>query len=74
MTRLPELKRDRSCSLDCSNCHVSPAGGGLRTPSGQFYGREELPTWGPRPSARAAPGTPPAVDHAPRLSIPPPAG
>ena len=35
--------KDRKCSLDCTICHVSPTGGGLRTPSGQYYGREVLP-------------------------------
>lgn len=44
----PELK-DRRCTLDCSGCHVSPGGGGMRTPSGAYYGREELPTFGTRP-------------------------
>lgn len=48
----PEMKK-RKCSLDCAICHVSPTGGGLRTPSGQFYGREVLPRWGNRPSEHA---------------------
>jgi len=46
---------DRTCSLDCSTCHVSPTGGGLRTPSGLYYGKEMLPRWGHRPSADAPP-------------------
>ena len=45
--------KDRKCSLDCTICHVSPTGGGLRTPSGQYYGREVLPRWGERPSTHA---------------------
>ena len=45
--------KDRKCSLDCTICHVSPTGGGLRTPSGQYYGREVLPRWGERPSIHA---------------------
>ena len=40
----------RDCTLSCGICHVSPAGGGLRTPSGEFYGREALPMFGGRPS------------------------
>jgi len=46
---------DRLCTLDCRGCHVSPTGGGLRTPSGLYYGREVLPTWGTRPSQFADP-------------------
>lgn len=45
----------RRCTLDCVGCHVSPAGGGLRTPDGQYYGKEVLPTWGTRPSSFAKP-------------------
>lgn len=45
----------RRCTLDCAGCHVSPAGGGLRTPDGQYYGKEVLPTWGTRPSSFANP-------------------
>jgi hypothetical protein len=41
---------ERLCTLSCKGCHVSPTGGGQRTPSGRFYGREVLPTFGPRPS------------------------
>ena len=48
----PEVKK-RKCSLDCAICHVSPTGGGLRTPSGLYYGREVLPRWGHRPSEHA---------------------
>jgi len=44
---------ERLCTMDCNICHVSPTGGGMRTPSGQYYGREILPTWGTRPSASA---------------------
>jgi len=50
----PEVK-DRLCSLNCTTCHISPAGGGLRTPSGLYYGRESVPWFGHRPSAHAAP-------------------
>ena len=46
----------RRCTLDCVGCHYSPAGGGLRTPDGQFYGKEVLPMYGERPSAFANPG------------------
>jgi hypothetical protein len=45
----------RLCTLDCSGCHVDTAGGGMRRPSGVFYGREVLPTWGTRPSESANP-------------------
>ena len=44
-------KSTRKCTLDCAVCHVSPAGGGLRTPSGAYYGKEVLPRWGERPGA-----------------------
>lgn len=52
----PDVK-DRLCSLNCTTCHVSPAGGGMRTPSGLYYGREAVPMFGHRPStdAKAAP-------------------
>jgi hypothetical protein len=30
----------------CTNCHYSPAGGGLLTPYGRSLSREELSTWG----------------------------
>ncbi len=46
---------ERFCTMDCNGCHVSPTGGGLRTPSGQFYGKEVLPMWGQRPSSFADP-------------------
>ena len=46
---------DRRCSLDCQGCHISPTGGGARTPLGQFYGREILAMFGGRPSATANP-------------------
>jgi hypothetical protein len=45
----------RRCALHCSSCHVSPSGGGLRTPAGLFFGREQLSTWGERPSALTDP-------------------
>lgn len=45
----PAIK-DRRCTLDCKGCHISPTGGGLRTPFGRFYGEETLPIWGGRPS------------------------
>ncbi|MEZ4462809.1 MAG: hypothetical protein R3E66_24395 [bacterium] len=45
----------RRCTLDCVGCHYSPAGGGLRTPDGQYYGKEVLPMYGERPSAFANP-------------------
>jgi hypothetical protein len=45
----------RRCTLDCVGCHYSPAGGGLRTPDGQYYGKEVLPMYGDRPSAAADP-------------------
>lgn len=51
----PDSIWDRDCTLDCSGCHVSPTGGGLRTPYGRFYGRETLATWGGRPSEFADP-------------------
>jgi hypothetical protein len=43
-------KSTRLCTLDCNGCHVSLAGGGMRTPTGRFYGREAMPMWGTRPS------------------------
>lgn len=51
----PESIWDRDCTLDCQGCHVSPTGGGLRTPMGRFYGRQNLPTWGARPADFADP-------------------
>lgn len=44
----PDTK-SRRCSLDCSTCHVSPTGGGMRNPSGRYYGLQTLPMWGPGP-------------------------
>ena len=38
----PEWKQ-RKCTLSCQGCHVDPAGGGLRTVSGRFYGAATLP-------------------------------
>jgi hypothetical protein len=40
---------ERFCTLDCNGCHVSSTGGGLRTPTGEYYGKEVLPMWGTRP-------------------------
>lgn len=48
----PEVAQ-RLCTMGCNGCHVNLTGGGLRTPSGQFYGKEVLPTWGTPPSAWA---------------------
>jgi hypothetical protein len=43
----------RKCTLSCQGCHVDPAGGGMRTVSGRFYGRATLPiiATSPRPTA-----------------------
>ncbi len=46
--------RDRKCTLDCMGCHVSPTGGGLRTASGEYFGKETLPLLGDRPSRHAS--------------------
>jgi hypothetical protein len=46
---------ERRCTLSCKACHVSPTGGGLRTPSGRYYGTEVLPTWGLRPGEHGDP-------------------
>lgn len=51
----PARHRDRRCTLDCSGCHLSPTGGGARTPLGRYYGEEVLPMWGRRPSEAAEP-------------------
>jgi len=48
----PEISA-RRCTLDCNVCHESPTGSGLRTPAGQYYGLQVLPTWGRRPTAAA---------------------
>lgn len=45
----PPERRDRRCTLDCSGCHVTPTGGGLRTPMGRYYGEEVLPMFGRGP-------------------------
>ena len=43
---------ERKCTLSCQGCHVDPAGGGMRTASGRFYGRATLPmiATSPRPT------------------------
>jgi hypothetical protein len=46
----PDLS-ERRCTMDCVGCHVSPAGGGLRTADGQYFGKEVLPMFGTRPSS-----------------------
>lgn len=51
----PDLARDRKCALDCQVCHVSSTGGGARKPSGRYFGKEALATFGPRPSAHGNP-------------------
>jgi hypothetical protein len=42
----------RKRSLACQTCHVDPAGGGMRTTAGRFYGRATLPmiATSPRPN------------------------
>lgn len=50
----PDMSQ-RRCTLDCVACHVSPAGGGMRTSDGIYYGREVLPIWGDRPSSYGNP-------------------
>jgi len=42
----------RKCSMSCQTCHVDPAGGGMRTTPGRFYGRATLPmiATSPRPT------------------------
>ncbi len=46
---------DRFCTLDCNGCHYSPTGGGLRTPTGQYYGEQVLSMFGERPGDFADP-------------------
>lgn len=38
-------------NMSCQACHVDPAGGGVRTTTGRYYGRATLPmiAWSPRP-------------------------
>ncbi len=50
----PEFKF-RRCTLDCSGCHESATGGGLRKPAGSYYGHETLPMKGDRPSKKGDP-------------------
>jgi hypothetical protein len=47
----PKLS-ERKCTLSCQGCHVDPAGGGMRTVSGRYYGRSTLPmiATSPRPT------------------------
>ena len=45
----PELAK-RQCTLDCRGCHTSATGGGMRKPAGRFFGLEEVPMFGNRPS------------------------
>jgi hypothetical protein len=51
----PEARAQRRCNLDCQGCHIVPTGMGMRTPLGVYYAREELPTWGARPSSFSNP-------------------
>jgi hypothetical protein len=48
----PKLS-ERKCTLSCQGCHVDPAGGGMRTVSGRYYGRATLPmiAYSPRPTS-----------------------
>jgi hypothetical protein len=48
----PALEQ-RKCTLSCQGCHVDPAGGGMRTVTGRFYGRATLPViaTSPRPTS-----------------------
>jgi hypothetical protein len=41
----------RKRNLSCQTCHVDPAGGGMRTTAGRYYGRATLPmiAFSPRP-------------------------
>ncbi|MEZ0312746.1 MAG: hypothetical protein ACAI38_13310 [Myxococcota bacterium] len=39
----------RKCTLDCTGCHISKTGGGLRTATGDFYGYESLAMFGSHP-------------------------
>ena len=36
----------RKCTLSCMACHVDPNGGGLRTVSGRYFGKNTLPMFG----------------------------
>lgn len=46
----PPDEAGRKCTLDCTGCHISKTGGGLRTPTGDFYGYESLAMFGSHPS------------------------
>lgn len=39
----------RKCTLDCTGCHYVKTGGGMRTPSGDYYGLESLAMFGSHP-------------------------
>ncbi len=43
---------DRKCTMSCQSCHVDPAGGGMRTAAGRFFGSATLPmiATNPRPT------------------------
>lgn len=43
---------DRKCTMSCQGCHVDPAGGGMRTAAGRFFGSSTLPmiATNPRPT------------------------
>jgi hypothetical protein len=43
---------DRKCTMSCQGCHVDPAGGGMRTAAGRFFGSSTLPmiATSPRPT------------------------
>ena len=46
----PKLAHQKR-NMSCGTCHVDPAGGGMRTASGRYYGRATLPmiATSPRP-------------------------